>query len=199
MRVETIKYNYVPYGYDCMCAEEPHNIEVEMTLAATTAEANSMMKHALTPKGTEDLKKLLCGSGSTCECRMHRVEKKKKCHFGGAFEIDGELVYIEKVIYNNPAVIVFWSDGTKTKSRCADNDEWNPEFGLNLAVLKKFIKTTGTENLYKDWGVDNKTSKSTITLKDIRKNAKEKKDAQDFVEKLASFSKLAADAVPTEY
>lgn len=44
---------------------------------------------------------------------------------------------IERVIFNAPAVIVFWSDGTKTVVKCQKGDTWDPEKGLAMAIVKK--------------------------------------------------------------
>lgn len=41
------------------------------------------------------------------------------------------------VIFNNPATIVLWSDGTKTVVKCRDDEEFDPEKGLALALAKK--------------------------------------------------------------
>ena len=44
---------------------------------------------------------------------------------------------ITNVIFNNPATIVFWSDGTKTVVKCDERDEFDPEKGLAMAICKK--------------------------------------------------------------
>lgn len=54
---------------------------------------------------------------------------------------------IKKVIFNEPATIVFWSDGTKTIVKCGKDDIWDPEKGLAMAVTKKFF---GNEGFYYD-------------------------------------------------
>ena len=179
MRVESMTARTDSWSYGAS-----GDLDVELTLRMNTKEYNELSKKVYEGMGTfeKDLNKVLKES-----------KNKPKTHFGGAFEINGELVYIERVIYNNPAVIVFWSDGTKTKSRCSNGDDWNPEFGLNLAVLKKFIKTTGTEELYRDWGVGMSTDKAVITLKDVRKNAKEKTDAEKFVKNMQAFTSQFAE------
>ena len=43
----------------------------------------------------------------------------------------------EKVIFNDPATIVFWKDGTKTVVKCMEGDTYNPEVGLAMCVCKK--------------------------------------------------------------
>ena len=48
-------------------------------------------------------------------------------------------VNIKNVIFNNPATIVFWSDGTKTVCVCSKEDTYDPEKGLALCVMKKTL------------------------------------------------------------
>lgn len=45
---------------------------------------------------------------------------------------------IKKVIFNCPATIVYWVDGTKTIVKC-DGEEFDPEKGLAMAIAKKFL------------------------------------------------------------
>lgn len=53
---------------------------------------------------------------------------------------------IEDVIFNDPATIVFWSDGTKTVVKCQEDDEWDPEKGLAMAISKKALGNKGNFN-----------------------------------------------------
>ena len=48
---------------------------------------------------------------------------------------------IRKVIFNNPATIVFWLDGTKTIVKKANDEPWDPEKGLAMAIIKKYFGT----------------------------------------------------------
>jgi hypothetical protein len=43
----------------------------------------------------------------------------------------------ERVIFNEPATIVFWEDGTKTIVKTMENDEYDPEVGFAMAFCKK--------------------------------------------------------------
>ena len=43
---------------------------------------------------------------------------------------------IKNVIFNDPATIVFWTDGTKTVVKAQD-EEFDPEKGLAMAIVKK--------------------------------------------------------------
>jgi hypothetical protein len=57
---------------------------------------------------------------------------------------------IKNVIFNEPATIVFWSDGTKTVVKCGENDIYDPEKGLAMAVAKKFLGTNKSKSNYLD-------------------------------------------------
>ena len=51
---------------------------------------------------------------------------------------------IKNVIFNDPATIVFWDDGTKTVVKCQDGDEFDPEKGLSMAIVKKAYGNKGS-------------------------------------------------------
>lgn len=56
---------------------------------------------------------------------------------------------IVNVIYNDPATIVFWSDGTKTIVKC-EGEAFDPEKGLAMAIAKYYIGTSVTKGDYYD-------------------------------------------------
>ena len=59
---------------------------------------------------------------------------------------------IKNVIFNDPATIVFWDDGTKTVVKCQDGDEFDPEKGLAMAIVKKAYGNKGSYcNKMKKW------------------------------------------------
>lgn len=68
-----------------------------------------------------------------------------------AFNFKLGEVYIKEVIYNNPATIILWSDGSKTTCKKLDGDLYNPEYGLLLCVLKKVIGNQESIDLLKYW------------------------------------------------
>lgn len=53
---------------------------------------------------------------------------------------------IERVIFNNPAVIVFWKDGAKTIVKCGPDDVFDAEKGLAMAIAKKYLGNKGNYN-----------------------------------------------------
>ena len=59
---------------------------------------------------------------------------------------------IKDVIYNDPATIVFWMDGTKTVVKCGDYDIYDPEKGLAMAIAKKTLGNQGNYyETFKSW------------------------------------------------
>lgn len=50
-----------------------------------------------------------------------------------------DLMGIKKVIFNAPATIVLWNDGTKTVVKCSEDDIFDPEKGLAFCFLKKLL------------------------------------------------------------
>ena len=46
---------------------------------------------------------------------------------------------IKDVIFNDPATIVFWLDGTKTVVKCQPGETFDPEKGLAMAISKKVL------------------------------------------------------------
>lgn len=58
-------------------------------------------------------------------------------------EVDCSGLYPKpvKIIYNPPATIVFWTDGTKTVVKCSAEDEYNEYYGFLCALGKKMFGT----------------------------------------------------------
>ncbi len=58
---------------------------------------------------------------------------------------------ITKAIFNDPATIVFWADGTKTVVQ-AYNEPFDKEKGLAMAIAKKALGNKGNYNeVFKKW------------------------------------------------
>lgn len=54
-------------------------------------------------------------------------------------ETNKALPKIKNVMFNNPATIVFWSDGDKTVVKCQNGEPYDPEKGLAMAISKKAL------------------------------------------------------------
>ena len=59
-----------------------------------------------------------------------------------------KVPYIKRVISNDPATIVIWSDNTKTVVK-AENEAFDPEKGLAMAIAKKALGNMG--NYYNEF------------------------------------------------
>ena len=59
---------------------------------------------------------------------------------------------IKNVIFNDPATIVFWVDGTKTVVKCQEGDIYDPEKGMAMAIAKKALGNQGNYcNVFNKW------------------------------------------------
>lgn len=82
-------------------------------------------------------------------------------------------VTITKVMFNKPATIVFWSDGTKTLTKCHEGDTYSREAGLSICILKKLCGKAGMDALRYFL----LPGKDLVTMNDIRKIVKAEEKA----------------------
>lgn len=83
------------------------------------------------------------------EVHSHNTERHPKRFVITPFSHTPDIV---NVIYNDPATIVFWSDGTKTVVKTQDGEPYDPEKGLGMAVSKKYFGNQGNYyNEFKKW------------------------------------------------
>lgn len=54
---------------------------------------------------------------------------------------------IKEVIFNNPATIILWADGTKTVVKCKDGDKYDKQTGFLICYLKGIV---GNKTLLKE-------------------------------------------------
>ena len=87
---------------------------------------------------------------------LDKIVEQNTC-FGGAdrmFKIINNKVGggIKKVIFNDPATIVYWNTGEKTVVKCTEGEAFDKEKGLLCAILKY---ECGNDNryhrLFKEW------------------------------------------------
>lgn len=61
------------------------------------------------------------------------------------------ILAIKDVIFNDPATIIFWKDGTKTVVK-AEGEDFDPEKGLAMAISKKALgNQRGYYDVFKKW------------------------------------------------
>lgn len=60
----------------------------------------------------------------------------------------------KKVIWNKPATIVYWADGSKTVVKVRKGDKWDPEKGYAMAIVKKFMGLKKFYEAFDAWKED---------------------------------------------
>lgn len=55
----------------------------------------------------------------------------------------GVIPKIKNVKFHDPATIVFWEDSTKTVVKCGNDDIFDPEKGLAIAIAKRALGNQG--------------------------------------------------------
>ena len=61
----------------------------------------------------------------------------------GKFDI---RTLIKKVIFNDPATIILWTDGSKTVVKVGPNETYDPEKGMAMCICKKVLGNKGNFN-----------------------------------------------------
>ena len=73
---------------------------------------------------------------------------------------------IEKVIFHDPATIVFWKDGTKTVVKAGTDEYFDKEKGLAMAISKKVLGNKGNYyNTFKKHGAIDDSGEVFVPLR----------------------------------
>ena len=92
----------------------------------------------------------LLNNKKLCYCR-NDVEITKKVYNSFFSAKNTATMGIRKVIFNDPATIIFWNDGTKTVVK-ADGEAFDPEKGMAMAISKKMLGNEGNYyDVFKQW------------------------------------------------
>ena len=117
------------------------------------------VEEALEPSKTDSMDALTyayshmkpIAEGCTCTATKSGLEIKGNLTTSGKLFLNREfhipplkgpafrIPRIKDVIFNYPATIVFWTDGTKTVVKCQGDDVYDPEKGLAMAISKKAL------------------------------------------------------------
>ncbi len=82
---------------------------------------------------------------------------------------------IKKVIFNDPATIVYWEDRTKTVVKC-EKEKYDPEKGLAMAIAKKAMGNQGNYfEVFKKWIGEEKLFPEKKKKKQVPKKKSSKK------------------------
>ena len=86
------------------------------------------------------------------EMPVERKSTSSRVYYAATTAKSVAVPAIKKVIFNYPATIVLWSDGSKTVVKCQDGDIYDPEKGLAMAISKKALGNKGNYcNEFKKW------------------------------------------------
>ena len=108
----------------------------------------------------------------TCPCNKNDNELKDD----DADNTSDILDDIKQVIFNDPATIVTFSDGTKVCVKANENDKFSKEVGLMYALVKRLYANDVDENGYlKSTGLGEKINKIIKNAVDQKKIASDKK------------------------
>jgi hypothetical protein len=87
-----------------------------------------------------------------------------KTAFNSTYGISNAKPKIKKVIFNDPATIIFWNDGTKTVVK-ANDEQFDPEKGMAMAISKKMLGNEGCYyETFKKWLPKEKDSNEYMDL-----------------------------------
>jgi len=76
------------------------------------------------------------GSQASLRVEARTLTKEEQMKFDYSKSGGTKRTEIKRVIFSDPATIVFWADGTKTVVK-AHNEDFDPEKGLAMAVCKR--------------------------------------------------------------
>lgn len=124
----------INHGYSYMDTDKA--IEMQEKINEQLKKGNAAVVSAYCKndvRSTEEAYKMMMNSFYGCT----RVEKTME---------------IKNVIFNDPATIVFWADGSKTVVKCGDGDVFDPEKGLAMAIAKRVYGNKGRYyETFKKW------------------------------------------------
>ena len=77
---------------------------------------------------------------------LHHIYANNNLFFSPSEININNIPEVKKVIFNDPATIIYWKDGTKTVVKCQNGDDFDPEKGFAMAFLKKCWGNKGNFN-----------------------------------------------------
>lgn len=160
---------YMPRHYGRQLAIKtawgPHTIEIK-----------EVKKENITMTRMDNLVDKYCDTDAIATADLYK-------HFANSFyglkPRNMYLPEIKNVVISEPYTTIMWTDESKTQVKCMDGDQFNPEHGFVMAVLKKLMEKPDKPNAYSKW-VKQWTEKGIEAGKkqQDRKNKKAEKKAE---------------------
>ena len=93
------------------------------------------------------------------KCKTPRPQNEDAFYYGFMLEALNNAYFdsvqfpaIKKVIFNDPATIILWADGSKTVVMCGERDTYDPEKGMAMAIARKALGNKGNYyNTFEKW------------------------------------------------
>ena len=154
IKSDSIKTNVV----NCIDSLNYKIFDIEVTISTKELNTITLRKKDINlRKKTEGRNEMPVKRKSTSSCVYYAATTAKSL----------SVPSIKKVIFNYPATIVLWSDGSKTVVKCQDGDIYDPEKGLAMAISKKALGNKGKYcNEFKKWlPEDEEEEEKTVELR----------------------------------
>ena len=154
IKSDSIKTNVV----NCIDSLNYKIFDIEVTISTKELNTITLRKKDINlRKKTEGRNEMPVKRKSTSSCVYYAATTAKSV----------SAPSIKKVIFNYPATIVLWSDGSKTVVKCQDGDIYDPEKGLAMAISKKALGNKGNYcNEFKKWlPEDEEEEEKTVELR----------------------------------
>ena len=88
---------------------------------------------------------------------------------------------VDRIIFNPPATIVFWKDGSKTVVKCHGDQTFNPYYGFCAALAKHIYKSNSAVNRMVDKYVSEMTHDSLVKYSDSYMKDNKKTNGNGYV------------------
>lgn len=88
---------------------------------------------------------------------MYNISNKNNFFFKGFYCVteDEIIPKVKKIIFHDPATIVFWEDGTKTVVKRMKDQEFSKYYGFLAALGKKLYKNNShLQRMIEQYGVE---------------------------------------------
>lgn len=99
---------------------------------------------------------------------------------------------VDRIIFNNPATIVFWKDGTKTVVKVSDGETYSPYYGFLAALAKKIYgSNSAIQRIVKQFLPEEEPHVSrrmeNTAVPDVKEPEEEKKEEEEGTTASGSF------------
>lgn len=123
---------------------KPNNNKEEIKMSKTIKEVWDSMT-----REQQDACCVLIGEAAKKNSSLdYEIKKKVAAIKAGEYMLRVKGTDIRDIIFNGPATVILWRDGSKTVIKQQKGDKWDPEKAVAMAVMKKVFGTNVTGSNY---------------------------------------------------